>query len=1114
MEKLYLNYTRAYTDNLNFVKKILKQINHKQFAQIIFRYFLAFVILCNNSIFFPLSNLFAFSTVDTAVSTTTTEHLGASPTMAFISDQVGYTFYVDSTGSCAYSKTTNGGTSWGTAVNIDAQTDCGGIAIWYDQWTPGDSGTYIHVVTHDPSDDDIWYTNLNTTNDAKSTTINVSSGQVATLDQAVNEPSITKATDGALYMAVADTSDSFIYRCTATCTSAVNWSELTNPFTNGDDWVILLPIADGDIILIVWDISANTIASREFENTGSTWEASWNSAATAADDNTTYDGSFSATFDPDTFDIFLAYADDAQTIGAGDDDIKTRKYNGTTWSTTADAVTNLPSAGVTGVALAYDNSHDYVYIGYTVIETVNDTTSGVNYVVYSTDAMTTWSSKLGPVNLTSDSITGFRLNLVNSERIAATWYRAQPDDLFFETIADLSSNATDRILVSTSGSQVETLPPNTSNNYTGGAFTFKRNSGSTTISSIKISERARISAQSYLTNLKLYYETTDTCNYDGNETLFGSTTNFDSSDQIVISGTLNVGTSQICVYPVLDTALGSYGAFSLSIKNPKTDISYSSGDIEITIPLVIDDNTNIRQAGLVNPVTIDDSVSTLVGEHNGSSPTVVFKDNQTGYVFYVDSDGRAKYSKTTDGGANWAVGVIVDNQTDVLSVSIWYDQWTPGDSGTLVHVLTADAADIFYTTLNTTNDSLSTTLNISGANQGGGFAAGANSGSITKASNGAIFAGILDNTDSFVLRCSSSCTSSITNWTEAGTSPIVGAAGDWIVLMPLTNADILAIIWDVSADDLFSKEFEDVSGVWDASFTNIDLNAGENTIYDSAFSATLNPLNNDIYVAYIDDEAVLGGGDADIKTSIYNGSTWTAQADVLTNVAYPITQLAMAYDSLNSRVHVLYSVIVDDVINNKVSIFSKYSTNAMSSWGNEIGSWTYNARREIFAIRTNMLSNQRIYAMWYGAFLDDIFGATIFDTVGESIAISVSDGVITYGNISLNSSKSTISGDLNDTQIATNNGSVTETFNIKGQNSENWTLSGTNGSEAYTHKFCVASCGTPPTGYTALTTNYQTLGSGIAVDGSISFDLLLTTPTSTSNYIQQTVSITVQAVAE
>ena len=156
-----------------------------------------------------------------------------------------------------------------------------------------------------------------------------------------------------------------------------------------------------------------------------------------------------------------------------------------------------------------------------------------------------------------------------------------------------------------------------------------------------------------------------------------------------------------------------------------------------------------------------------------------------------------------------------------------------------------------------------------------------------------------------------------------------------------------------------------------------------------------------------------------------------------------------------------------------------------------------------------------------GFFLISFFGLVSFlevkaaDTASvaatvtvQNISVSVADGTVAYGILAVNTSAGTNPADL---QTATNNGNITEAFNIKGQNSANWTLGAAAGADTYVHKFCTATCGTPPTNYTALTTSYQTLGTGVAVSGTKTFDLYITTPTSSTNFTQQSVDVTVQA---
>ena len=71
----------------------------------------------------------------------------------------------------------------------------------------------------------------------------------------------------------------------------------------------------------------------------------------------------------------------------------------------------------------------------------------------------------------------------------------------------------------------------------------------------------------------------------------------------------------------------------------------------------------------------------------GAGPTAVFVNSNTGYVFFVrSSDDSVVYVKTVDGGDTWAAEVSLGDDQDSSNVSIWYDRWTPGDSGTRIHL--------------------------------------------------------------------------------------------------------------------------------------------------------------------------------------------------------------------------------------------------------------------------------------------------------------------------------------------------------------------------------------------------------------------------------------------
>ena len=130
-------------------------------------------------------------------------------------------------------------------------------------------------------------------------------------------------------------------------------------------------------------------------------------------------------------------------------------------------------------------------------------------------------------------------------------------------------------------------------------------------------------------------------------------------------------------------------------------------------------------------------------------------------------------------------------------------------------------------------------------------------------------------------------------------------------------------------------------------------------------------------------------------------------------------------------------------------------------------------------------------------------GATV--TV-QNISVSVTDGTVEYGTLAVDTSKSTLASELNDLQTATNNGNVTETLNIRGTDSSAWTLAGTADANQYVHEFSKDS----GSNWTALTISNQELATGVAESGTQDFDLQITTPTSSTDYTEQAVNVTVQ----
>jgi hypothetical protein len=207
----------------------------------------------------------------------------------------------------------------------------------------------------------------------------------------------------------------------------------------------------------------------------------------------------------------------------------------------------------------------------------------------------------------------------------------------------------------------------------------------------------------------------------------------------------------------------------------------------------------------------------------------------------------------------------------------------------------------------------------------------------------------------------------------------------------------------------------------------------------------------------------------------------------------------------------------DTIVNQTYEELNNFTNSVAAIPSGQDGKWD-------FSLKDNGASANTAYCFRVvksdGSLLDTYTVIPQITTAAATVvSVSVSDGSVAYGIMPANTSKSTLPGELNDMQTATNDGNVTENFNIKGQNAIGggctWTLASTNGTDQYVHQFCNDTdydCSSPPTNYTALTTSYQALDTGIPVGGTVQIQLRLTTPTSSSCFGQQSVDVTIQAV--
>ncbi len=691
----------------------------------------ASVLLVQMVLLIPFHAQAAEVVIDSTASTGATSNNVTGAQNVFLDDQTGYTFYRDSTGQCAYQKTTDAGATWSGAIVVDSQTDCVKIVVWYDRWTPGDTtGNLIHIATLDTSDDDIFYNYLDTTTDTLflgTTPVNTgsNSGQVPTISVAANTHTITKATDGKIYVSTNDVSDAYIVSCTTSCGSTTSWNEVgTSPLDLQNDHNILMPLSGGNVLIINRDISANDFRSSIWN--GSSW-SSWNVFDANAVESATFDGGMSATIDIVTGFIYLAYAADNDNNTA-DHDIRTAIFDGSGWTNTTDVFTDIAGRGLNDVSVGYDQNTGDVYVVYAIRDTIATPASANVYYRVSTDAMTTWGAEQGPLTAAADNYYKPVITLNNYERMYVTWWGSGADDLVGETVADIGPDT----LLATQGAHLTEVRSPTTDFYIGGQFVVSSKS-SRSISSFRLTETGTIDGDTELNNIKLYYELDTSVPYDcasesygGGESQFGATdTNGFSgaNGSSVFAGTIvNISpTETACFYPVLDvlSSADAGDTIKLEVSDPVVDVVVSGTTIFPDAPVSIAGSTTVLSPNLTqnhyhwrNDNGSETGATSATGGVEDTALTALSKESPVRLRIEVSNEGATTSLSNT---FRLEYGTAAPTCNDVVfwtDVGLTDDAWNMSPSGNITDG--ADTTNIAEATGGVT-DEASTFLTPNGA---------------------------------------------------------------------------------------------------------------------------------------------------------------------------------------------------------------------------------------------------------------------------------------------------------------------------------------------------------------------------------------------------------------
>ncbi len=306
----------------------------------------------------------------------------------------------------------------------------------------------------------------------------------------------------------------------------------------------------------------------------------------------------------------------------------------------------------------------------------------------------------------------------------------------------------------------------------------------------------------------------------------------------------------------------------------------------------------------------------------------VWVNVNTAYVFYISAGTNLVYQKTSDGGATWATAVTVKSG-GITKVSVWYDKWTPGSAGTLIHIAYNDATadDTFYRNLDTLDDSLSTEVTIfAGASYN---PSNWNVGTIdiVRARGGNLYIGFWGDGDG-ELGFYRSTDDGVT-WTSRA-QLADGNAADGILLMPGAETDeddIWCIYWDRSLEELSLKVYDNSGDSW-SEFSIASSIAGSSGYYQ--MSAVPRHRDNHVLLAIWN---ALDTAGSDLKVwDIGSSSDFTAKTDVVTNLNES-GQVALLIDQIHDYLYAAY--LKGGTWEASVDVVYKKSADGGTTWGDE-----------------------------------------------------------------------------------------------------------------------------------------------------------------------------------
>lgn len=343
-------------------------------------------------------------------------------TIVFTTGSIGYFFFIDGDGDFFYSKTTNGGLTWGTGVAIDTgEVTVHAFDVWYDQWTPGNTDRGIHLWWFGITVDDVFYNRLNTTNDSLAGDVTVVALASSTSARG-SFVSGARMRGGNLLCAfdIDAGAEKGMYR---SVDNGATWAAMTDPIEATIDQCKLFPanLADpNDAWLLYQDASTDELTIKTYDDSGNSFAESAEIGTAMAENITNATGQygFDGSIRHSDGHLIVAFMDVYDSAGASD--FLVYDWDGTTATALTNIATDTDDIYYPSVFLNQDQP-DWIYVAYLGLTSGAEalgTGVGVYYAL-SKDRGLTWTKDIAY----STSVTDYRQTWTpsNGERFMVAW---------------------------------------------------------------------------------------------------------------------------------------------------------------------------------------------------------------------------------------------------------------------------------------------------------------------------------------------------------------------------------------------------------------------------------------------------------------------------------------------------------------------------------------------------------------------------------------------------------------------------------------------------------------------------------------------------------------------